>query len=382
MAGHVHRSALWKAIAVAALPSVAAMTTGCREQAAAAANPVTPVRVSAVATYTAASRTPYSAVIVPYAQVDLAFKSGGYVDSIHQMKGHDGRTRNVQEGDWVTEGTVLATVRRADYAAAVNQANAQVAQARASLDQATLDYERTDALFRQESVTKPQYDAAKAKLDSATAGLRGAESAVSQAETALDDCALKAPMSGWVLKRNVEVGTLVGASMPGFSLADTRLVKAVFGVPDLVVASIKLGQPQTIAMQAMPGPFTGRITAIAPAADSKTRTFSIEVTIANPGNQLRPGMIASLALSGAEAKKPVVVIPVSAVVRAPGAAEGFGLFVVEDRGGQTIAHARAVELGATFGNLIAIERGVNVGDRVIVSGADFVRDGQPVRIVP
>jgi RND family efflux transporter MFP subunit len=357
------------------------LSAGCRQNTAVAAAAPTPVGVSAIGTRDVGNRTPYSAGIVPYSQVDLAFKSGGYVESIHRVVGADGRVRHIQEGDWVSRGTVLARVRESDYVASVNVAKAQLAQAQAALEQARLDFERTDALFRTDSVTTPQFDAAKARLDSSTAGVNSAASGLNQAETALNDCALRAPIDGWVIKRNVEVGSLVGQAVTGFSLAETRLVKAVFGVPDLVVGSLKLGAPQVITTAAAAGHFTGRITSIAPAADSRTRTFSIEVTIANTENVLRPGMVATLSLSGSPDADPVPVVPLSAVVRAAENPSGFGVFVVEQRGDQLFARARTVELGVAYGNVIGLESGLAPGERVIVTGATQVRDGQQVRIL-
>jgi multidrug efflux system membrane fusion protein len=358
------------------------LSAGCRQNAAVAAAPLTPVGVGAIGTYNVGNRTPYSAGIVAYSQVDLAFKSGGYVESILQVKGADGRVRNIQEGDWVARGTVLARVRESDYVANVNAAKAQLAQAKAASEQARLDFDRTDALFRTDSVTTPQYDAAKARLDSTTAGVNSAASGVTQAEIALSDCALRAPLDAWVIKRNVEVGSLVGQAVPGFSLAETRLVKAVFGVPDLVVGSLQLGERQVITTAAATGQFNGRITAIAPAADPRTRTFSIEVTVSNTGNVLRPGMIATLVLPGSREDAPIPVLPLSAVVRAADNPNAFGVFVVEQRGNQFFARARTVELGAAYGNVIGLERGLQLGDHVIVTGATQVRDGQQVRVLP
>jgi multidrug efflux system membrane fusion protein len=263
----------------------------------------------------------------------------------------------------------------------VNVAKAQLAQAQAALEQARLDFERTDALFQTDSVTKPQHDATKAKLDSTTAGVNSATSGLTQAETALNDCALRAPLDAWVIRRNVEVGSLVGQAALGFSLAETRLVKAVFGVPDLVVGSLTLGEPQAITTVAATGQFNGRITGIAPAADPRTRTFSIEVTVSNTGNVLRPGMVATLMLSGSrEGDKPIPVVPLSAVVRAADNPNAFGVFVVEQRGDQFFARARTVELGVAYGNVFGLESGLKPGDRVIVTGATQVRDGQQVRV--
>ena len=371
-----------RSVVLIGLMCLSNLSIGCRQNAAVAATPLTPVNVSAIGTHDVGNRTPYSAGIVPYSQVDLAFKSGGYVESILQVRGADGRMRNIQEGDWVARGTVLARVRESDYFANVNVAEAQLAQAQATLEQARLDFQRTDALFRTDSVTTPQYDAAKAKLDSATAGVNSATSGLSQAVTALNDCALRAPLDAWVIKRNVEVGSLVGQAVVGFSLAETRLVKAVFGVPDLVVGSLKLGAPQVITTAAATGQFNGRITSIAPAADPRTRTFSIEVTVSNTGNVLRPGMVATLMLSGSREDGPIPVLPLSAVVRAADNPNAFGVFVVEERGDQIFARARTVELGAAYGNVIGLERGLEPGDRVITTGATQVRDGQQVRVLP
>src|SRR5260370_42041792 len=131
------------------------LSAGCRQSAAVAAALLTPVGVSAIGTRDVGNRTPYSAGIVPYSQVDLAFKSGGYVESILQVRGADGRMRNIQEGDWVARGTVLARVRESDYVANVNATKAQLAQARAALAQARLALDRTPASVRAQSVTRP-----------------------------------------------------------------------------------------------------------------------------------------------------------------------------------------------------------------------------------
>jgi len=92
----------------------------------------TPVRTAEVQTISTGSETRYSANIVPNAQVDLAFKSGGYVVSIRQVRGADGRMRNLDTGDWVTRGTVLAAVRQQDYTDQREQARAQLAEAHAN----------------------------------------------------------------------------------------------------------------------------------------------------------------------------------------------------------------------------------------------------------
>jgi hypothetical protein len=92
----------------------------------------TPVRVQAVHSQVTSSGQRYSANFNPYTQVDLAFKVAGYITEVLQVKGADGRMRDVQGGDWATKATILAQVRQSDYQEEMNQAKAQLATAQAT----------------------------------------------------------------------------------------------------------------------------------------------------------------------------------------------------------------------------------------------------------
>src|SRR5215469_16316259 len=346
------------------------------------APPLRPVGALEVGMIQVGGGVRYSANIAPYSQVDLAFKSGGYVAQIQQVRGSDGRMRNVGEGDHVTEGTVLAIVRRDDYEQKLAQAKAQLSRAKATQEQAKLAYDRTSILYSTQSATKPEYDSAKAQNDSATAAVNEAEAEVAQAQTALNDCSVRAPFDAWVLKRNVDIGSLVGASTVGFSLADTRLVKAVFGVPDTAISGIKLGDRQAVTTDAASGNFAGRVTAISPAADPKSRVYSVEVTIPNPQNRLRAGMIASLALGQTEPVHEVLAVPLSAVVRDPDQPNAFAVLVAEGAGDTATVRARAVELGDAYGSMITVTRGITQGERVVTTGATYVKSGEKVHVIP
>ena len=230
---------------------------------------LTPVRTAQVQTMSTGSETRYSANIVPNAQVDLAFKSGGYVVNIRQVRGTDGHTRVVDTGDWVSRGTVLAIVRQQDYTDRRQQAQAQLARAQADYEHAKLNYDRTSNLYSTQSATKPEFDQAKAQYDSSVAALNSAKASLAESQTALDDSSLRAPFDGWVIRRNVDIGALVGPTSPAFTIADTRSVRAVFGVPDNAMGRIKLGQPQAITTDALPNDFSGHVSAISPAADPR-----------------------------------------------------------------------------------------------------------------
>jgi RND family efflux transporter MFP subunit len=355
--------------------------TGCHD-ATSAAKPLASVRVAEVQNIRAGDQNRYSANIIPYSQVDLAFKSGGYVTSIRQVKGVDGKTSNIDAGSWVTKGTVLAVVDQQDYRNKLEQANAQLARAQADYDAAKLSFDRTQALYSSKSATKPDYDSANAQLQSATAATASAKAQIDDARIALGYCELRAPFDGWVVERTVDVGSLVGPATKGFSIANTNSVKAVFGVPDISMHQVKQGQHITITTEALPQQFMGRVTSISPAADPKSRVYSVEVTIQNPHNQLKSGMIASLSLGGGPMAAPVTAVPLTAVVLDTRTAAGFAVMLAQGNGDTSTVRLRSVELGEAFGNMIAINKGVAAGDKVVTTGVSLVKDGDVVRVIP
>jgi RND family efflux transporter MFP subunit len=355
--------------------------TACKQQNAAETLPL-PVHTALVQPVAMGNGAKYSASIVPYAQVTLAFQSSGYVDSIRQVISPSGGMRNIDQGDWVQKGTVLAVVRQQDYLDRVQQAKAQLARAQADNDKAKLTWDRVSALYASQSATKPDYDSAQTQLASTTASVSGAQAQLSEANVALAYCSLRAPFNGWIVSRNVDLGTLVGPATNGFTLADTQSVKAVFGVPDVSMNRVKLGQHLSIVTDAFPQAFAGRVSAISPAADPKSRVFSVEVTIPNPHDRLKSGMIASLALEGSQLPQSVLAIPLSAVIRNPGVASGFAVMMAEGGGDTETARLRAIELGDIYGNMIAAKSGLNPGESVITTGAAIVKNGDKVRIIP
>src|SRR5271155_217293 len=120
---------------------------GCESPSKPPEAPLVPVTVAEVQEYSGAEGVNYSASIVPYQQLPVAFKSAGYVTSILQRQGVDGRMRNLQQGDYVKRGEILATVRQADYQHALEQYKGQFAQAQAAADKAKQDFGRAQALY-------------------------------------------------------------------------------------------------------------------------------------------------------------------------------------------------------------------------------------------
>jgi multidrug efflux system membrane fusion protein len=326
-----------------------------------------PVTVAVAGAAEGASETRYGGAIKADASVDVAFRMSGVVDEVVQVRGADGRMRALQDGDAVRRGQVLARLRQVEF-------RDQVSDAEASLRQAQADYERASQLYENRSVSKAEYDAAYARY---TAG----RARQSQAALSLADATLRSPIDGVIIRRAVEVGSLAGPSLPAFTIADTRVVKVVFGVPDVVVAKLRMGETLAIQAEAMPGEvLQGRITRISPSADPTSRVFEVEATLPNRDGRMKVGMLATLRL-GEAAGTADMYVPLASVIRPVGDSSGYAVYLVGDSAGTT-ARLRRVRLGDVSGNLIAVREGLAPGDRVIVRGATIVADGQPVRVTP
>jgi RND family efflux transporter MFP subunit len=430
----------WRAINAVAVTSSLFLITivgGCGHKK--AEKLVVPVRVAAVELNAASTDARYSATIIPRTQVELAFKVNGYVDALRKVRGVDGKMRDIQEGDRISVGTMLARVRQSDYqvkfeeakfqateatsgvdvskaqyeeaVSGVASSKAQLVEAEAAYEKAKLDFERAQNLFASRSMTKADYDSAKAQFDMTSAKVAAARSqvqviqakadsaksnidvvqaksqtaqaVVQQTQIPLHDTELKSPLNGVVLEKSIEKGTLVSSGDKAFVVADTSSVKAVFGVADVALAEMKLGGKLSVESESMPGKeFEGQITSVFPAADSKNRAFNVEVTIANPGYLLRPNMIVSLRVGTQQPIAAQPVVPLNAVIKSKSNADGYAVIVVTEEGGRLLARLRNVKLGESFGNSVAVAEGLKPGDRVIITGGTMVNDGDQVKVIP
>jgi RND family efflux transporter MFP subunit len=360
--------------------SFAGVLVGCNRQSQISSQPPRAVRIATVAAPQMTGETlRYSASILPYAQVDLMFRSSGYVTNVRQVRGADERTRNIGTGDYVEKGLTLAHIRREDLQNQVAQAQAQLNQAVAQHTKADQDFHRAKALYSTRSLTKPDYEQSQEALNATHAAMDNAKAALRQAELLLGDADLKAPFSGYILNRNIDLGSLVSPSTSAFTIADIRRVKVTFGAPDYVLSRLRLGQQLTVQTESNAAPVKGRVTSISPAADTRNRIFAVEVTVGNRDRHLKPGMIASIGLG--EVPHSSISIPLSAIVPSPSEPEHFAVMVAQERAGTLVANLRKVQLGTTHDNSVAVE-GVQPGERVVSVGAQLLRDGDPIQVIP
>jgi multidrug efflux system membrane fusion protein len=344
-----------------------------------------PVKVRVIEKGGAGLEARYSGTLEPNSRVDMAFRVGGYVEAIAEIKTADG-ARALDKGDRVNKGAFLARLRSADYAQRLATTKAALAEASSAAKLAEQESERARKLHEANVASSAEYEVAQARLESAKATVEGATGRMNEAALSLVDTVLHAPMDGIVLSRSIENGSLVSPGSPAFSLADTRSVKAVFGAPQSLVERLRVGSPLTVYLgaegsEASDKPIAAQCTRIAPAAESSGRVFSVEASLPNENGALRPGSVVSVRVPEVALESPSLVVPLSAVVRSPRDPQGFSVFVLDGAGERARAKLHDVHLGDVRGNGASVIDGLALGDRVVTRGATLLNDGDDAVVI-
>jgi len=373
-------------IAVLALSSLA--VAGCHhdEKAIATRKPI-PVKTRTVEPTTGAPLARFSGSLEPAVKVDMAFRVGGYVESLGEITTEDGKRRAIDKGDFVKKGTVLGRIRAADYTQKVATARATVGEARSEQKLADADLERAKKLFDGKAISKSELDVRVARAEQAKANVEGAIARSGEVGVALDDTVLRAPMDGVILSRAIEVGSLVSPGALAVTVADTRTVKAMFGVPQQTVEKLEVGSPvqvyvggdgETKSPEKM---LEAKVSRIAPSADAKGRVFAVEASLANDAGTLRSGSVVSIHIPSAALTTASMAVPLSAIVRSPKNPRGFSVFVLDGQADRAPAHIHDVKLGQVLGNFVTVTDGLAIGQRVVTVGATLLRDGNEAVVI-
>jgi RND family efflux transporter MFP subunit len=339
-----------------------------------------PVKVRTVERTKGGGATRYSGSLEAAAQVNMAFRVGGYVDAFGEVATPSGK-RAIDKGDFVKKGTMLARVRAADYAQKAAVANAQVVEARAQSKLADEELVRAKKLFEGKVISRAELDAKIAQADAAKAQVEGAVARSGEAGLSLADTVLRAPMDGVVLSRQIELATLVAPGQPAITVADTRTVKAVFGAPQTLVEKLHVGSAVQVFVgaeseaKAPEKLLDAKVTRIAPAADTNGRVFSVEAALPNPRGELRPGSVVSVRVPDEAVIGESLIVPLAAVVRSPRDPRGFAVFVLDGEGDRAPARLRDVRLGEVMGNSVTVTKGLRLNQRVVTAGSTLLRDG-------
>lgn len=389
-------------IVAASIVWVAAITSCARSGGAVATRMAADVPTVAVVQ---ASRSNLSSDLVltaefePFQEVDVMAKVSGFIKQI-----------KVDIGDRVQEGQLLATLEIPEMqddltraAAAIDEANAELATARDELqraesahDMAHLSYSRVLDVSKKERGLVPQQDVdeahsrdlvAEAQVSAAKSHITACEQRirVSQAEqarfkTLFQYGIITAPFTGVVTKRYANSGSLIQAgtasqtqAMPVVRISENGLLRLALPVPESAVPLIHLGEPVDVRVSALHRSFPGRVARFSDEVDQSTRTMKTEVDVPNPSLVLVPGMYAEVDLI-TEQRKNVLSVPVEAV---DGSGSSARVFTVQPSGAIQIV---PVGLGIETAREIEIRSGdLKDGDDVVVGSRAGLKDGSKVQ---
>jgi len=292
-------------------------------------------------------------------QATLYSKVAGYLKSI-----------NVDKGDEVKQGQLLAEIE-------VPELVADVARYKAEVEIADLDFKRASEAQQKapDLVVRQSVDTFKAKLLMAKANLE-------RAETLLGFCKITAPFSGVITRRAVDPGAFVPSATSGsaaqnavvVTVMDFSRVRVQVAVPENEVPLIRNGLPVKVLVEGLPGrAFEGSVTRFSQVLDDATKTMLAEIDLENPKRELRPGMYATVKL-GVEKHTDALLVPIEAAVVEK---SGTSVFTVTDGKAKKLP----VKTGFNDGASVEILGGIGADQSVILVGKMTLNNGAAVNLV-
>ncbi len=308
-----------------------------------------PVEVAHVETGSIAAFFTGTATLEAEGDAAVVAKVGGVVKEIL-----------VEEGANVKAGQILAKLD--DEKLAV-----QLAQAEANLHKLENDFHRNEELFDKKLVSAEVYQRAKFEYESQKA-------AFEMARLDHDYAVIRAPISGVVAERMIKVGNMVLPNTPTFRVTDFDPLLAVLHVPEREMSKLRVGQPASMIVDAIPGAeFSGRIARISPVVDPGTGTIKVTVEARDPSRQLKAGMFGRVNIVH-DVHTNALLVPKGAVLAED--AES-AIFVVQD----SVAYRKVVKTGYVNGVHIEILEGLQAGEKIVTTGQGSLKDSSRVEVV-
>ena len=277
------------------------------------------------------------------------------VNNIMPQQGSRIRKINVEVGDYVQKGQVLAEMDRM-----------QLAQLELQIQNDELEYERLKSLYKEGGVSQSDFETAEL----------GYKVRKTNYENIKENTILRSPISGFVTARNFDSGDMFSMSAPLFVVQQVVPVKLLVGISESEYTKVKKGDKVTLTVDAIPGrSFAGKIERLYPTVDAATHTFKVEVNVPNTDKVLRPGMYARVTVNFGNQHN--VVLPDQAVVRMEGTGQRFVYVLNAD---ETVSFV-PVTLGRHIGSESEITGGLAEGAQVVLKGQSTLKDGIKVNVL-
>jgi membrane fusion protein (multidrug efflux system) len=275
---------------------------------------------------------------------------------------------NFDSGKPVREGETLVELD-------TRQERAQLASLEAQRDLARINFGRTQELVNAGVISRQEYD-------QATAQQKATEANVAEIRATIERKTIRAPFSGILGIRKVNLGQYLPAGSPIVSNQSLSPIYVNIGVPQQAAAQVHVGGKLRLTTEDVKDKvFTGTVTAIDSEVDEATRNIQVQATLANPDGKLRPGMFVQVELP-VGIGRPVIPLPASAINYAPYGDSVFVITDLKDPQGKTYRGVKQqfVKVEGSRGDQVAVISGLNPGDEVVTSGVFKLRNGAAVQV--
>jgi membrane fusion protein (multidrug efflux system) len=269
-------------------------------------------------------------------------------------------------GQFVHAGDVLVELD-------TRQEHAQLASLEAQRDLARTTFSRMQQLVNEGVISRSEYD-------QATAQQKQTEANVGEIRAAIDRKTIRAPFTGILGIRKVNIGQYLAAGNAVVPLQSLDPIYVDFGVPQQTAGQVHAGSTLHVTSENLTGQeFAGRVNALDSVVDSSTRNVQVQATLANPGGKLKPGMFVQVQLGFGKPRQ-IISLPASAISYAPYGDSVFIITDLKDPKGDSYRGVRQqfVKVDGSRGDQVAIVSGLNPGDEVVTSGVFKLRNGAAV----
>lgn len=308
--------------------------------------PVIPVEVVIVEPSAVTEEVTTTGELRANEQVELRSEVAGRLVGLH-----------FEEGQRVSEGTLLVKIGDADLQADLRRAEVQ-------RELAKRREERSRKLLEESTISQDVYDESKGNLDALDAQADSIRADIAKTE-------IRAPFTGVIGLRSVSEGSYLTSSVPIARLQSLDPIKLDFSVPEKYAGKIGPGDTVRFGLSGVSGELTGTVYAVEPRIDPATRTVQVRARAPNPAGRLLPGAFAEVKLVLGEETS----LTVPAIALIPGL-EATTVYIVEN--GRAVP--RQVRVGQRTADRVQVTEGLAAGDRVIVRGVQQVRPGSSVEV--
>jgi membrane fusion protein (multidrug efflux system) len=275
---------------------------------------------------------------------------------------------NFDSGKPVREGEVLVELD-------TRQERAQLAALQAQRDLAHVNFGRMEELVKEGVISRMEYD-------QATAQQKATEANVAEIRATIERKTIRAPFSGILGIRKVNLGQYLPAGSPVVSNQSLNPIYVNVGVPQQAAAQVHVGRKLRVTTEDVAGKvFAGSVTAIDSEVDQTTRNIQVQATLSNPEGKLRPGMFVQVEMP-LGASRQVIALPASAINYAPYGDSVFVITDLKDPTGKTYRGVRQqfIKIEGARGDQVGVISGLNPGEEVVTSGVFKLRNGAAVQV--